>query len=99
MPHQHLTRSEHVGCLGETVQAREQADRRDEIMLYICAYADEKDGPTPSIHEIAQEFKLAYLTVYHHIMKLIIEGRLRQQDGKLIVVGSEWYGPDDAGLR
>jgi len=71
---------------------------RDEIMLYICAYADEKDGPTPSIHEIAQEFKLAYSTVYHHVMKLIIEGRLRQQDGKLIVVGSEWYGPDDAGL-
>lgn len=72
--------------------------RRDEIMLYICTYADEKNGPTPSIREIAQHFKLYYSTVYHHVMKLIIEGRLEKQDGKLVVVGSEWYGPEDAGV-
>jgi hypothetical protein len=69
--------------------------RRDEIMLYICEYAGGKSGPTPSILEIAHHFRLAYSTIYHHIMKLQIEGRLKQEDGKLIVVGSEWYGPED----
>jgi hypothetical protein len=34
-------------------------------------------------------FKLNSKTVYYHVMKLIIEGRLRQERGKL-VVGSEW---------
>ena len=37
---------------------------------------------------------LGYSTTYHHILKLIIEGRLEQRDGKLLVVGSEWYGPE-----
>lgn len=69
--------------------------RRDEIMLFVCEYASEKDGPTPSINEIAQHFGLAYSTVYHHVLKLIIEGRLQQVDGKLCVVGSDWIPPAD----
>ena len=52
--------------MGKAVQATGKLTRRDEIMLYICDYADEKDGPTPSIHEIAQQFKLAYSTVFYH---------------------------------
>jgi hypothetical protein len=28
-----------------------------------------------------------------HVMKLIVEGRLRQERGKLVVVGSEWIEP------
>jgi len=67
--------------------------RRDEIFEFVCNYASEKDGPTPSIREIALNFGLSYSTVYHHTMKLIIEGRLRQEDGKLIVINSEWYPP------
>jgi DNA-binding transcriptional regulator YhcF (GntR family) len=51
------------------------------------------DGPTPSINEIAMHFKLNYKTVYYHVMKLIVEGRLRQERGKLVVVGSEWIEP------
>jgi hypothetical protein len=27
------------------------------------------------------------------VMKLIVEGRLRQERGKLVVVGSEWIEP------
>jgi SOS-response transcriptional repressor LexA len=69
--------------------------RRDEIYDFICAYADEKNGPTPSIREISQSMHLGYSTAYHHILKLIIEGRLEQRDGKLLVVGSEWYGPEN----
>jgi hypothetical protein len=67
--------------------------RRDEIFEWVCRYADEMDGPTPSINEIAVHFRLNYKTVYYHVMKLIIEGRLRQDRGKLVVVGSEWIEP------
>ena len=47
----------------------------------------------PFINEIAQYFELNYKTVYYHVMKLIVEGRLRQERGKLVVVGSEWIEP------
>jgi hypothetical protein len=67
--------------------------RRDEIMAFICDYAGGKDGPTPSINEIAHDMGMAYATAYHHVMKLIIEGRLKQEDSKLCVVGAEWYAP------
>jgi hypothetical protein len=55
------------------------------------------EGPTPSINEIAVHFRLNYKTVYYHVMKLIVEGRLRQDRAKLVVVGSEWIEP--SGLR
>jgi DNA-binding transcriptional regulator YhcF (GntR family) len=51
------------------------------------------ENHTPSINEIAVHFKLNYKTVYYHVMKLIVEGRLRQERGKLVVVGSEWIEP------
>ena len=53
--------------------------------------------PTPSINEIALHFKLNYKTVYYRVTKLIIKGRLRQERGKLVAVGSEWIEP--SGLR
>ena len=67
--------------------------RRDEIFAFIVAYAEELDGPTPSILEIARHFGLNYKTVYYHVMKLVIEGRLRQERGKLVVVDSSWTPP------
>ncbi len=67
--------------------------RRDEIYDWVCQYAAEMDGPTPSINEVAVHFGLNYKTVYYHVMKLIVEGRLRQERGKLVVVGSEWIEP------
>jgi hypothetical protein len=78
---------------------RNNQTRRDEIFEFIIIYAGEKDGPTPSIHEIAGHFKLSYSTIYHHVMKLIIEDRLRQEDGKLIVINSEWYAPPVSSFR
>ena len=48
--------------------------RRDEIFEWVCRYADEMDGPTPSINEIALHFKLNYKTVYYHVMKLLSRG-------------------------
>jgi hypothetical protein len=73
--------------------------RRDEIFEWVCRYADEMDGPTPSINEIAVHFKLNYKTAYCHVMKLIVEGRLRQERGKLVVVGSEWIEPAELPVR
>jgi DNA-binding transcriptional regulator YhcF (GntR family) len=75
------------------VRMPKRRTRRDEIFEWVCRYADEMDGPTPSINEIAVHFKLNYKTVYYHVMKLIIEGLLRQERGKLVVVGSEWIEP------
>ncbi|HML24949.1 MAG TPA: hypothetical protein PKD09_25065 [Aggregatilinea sp.] len=87
-----------MGQLTVTWDAPQRAprsrSRRDDIYDFICAYADEKDGPTPSIREVAKAFGVYYSTAYHHVMKLIIDGRLRQEDGKLIVVGSEWIAPE-----
>jgi DNA-binding transcriptional regulator YhcF (GntR family) len=75
------------------VRMPKRRTRRDEILEWVCRYADEMDGPTPSINEIALHFKLNYKTVYYHVMKLIVEGRLRQERGKLVVVGSERIEP------
>lgn len=68
--------------------------RRQQIYEFICAYADDKNGPTPSIREVSLHFKLAYGTVYSNVMRLIVEGRIIQEDGKLLVVGSEWIPPE-----
>ncbi len=73
--------------------------RRDEIYEWVCLYADEMNGPTPSIREISAHFCLNYKTVYHHVLKLIIEGRLRQERNKLVVVGSEWIEPPRPEVR
>jgi hypothetical protein len=81
-----------VAC-DRPVRRPRRRTRRDEIYECICCYADEMDGRTPSINEIAVHFKLNHKTVYYHVMKLIIEGRLHQEQGKLVVVGSEWIEP------
>ena len=56
------------------------------MSVSFCAVEDSKP------YKIAVHFKLNYKTVYYHVMKLIVEGRLRQERGKL-VVGSEWIEP------
>jgi len=72
---------------------------RDDIMRYICEYAGDKNGPSPSINEISQYLELSYSSTYHHVMRLIVDGKLQQQDGKLCVIGAEWYAPADSGTR
>jgi hypothetical protein len=51
------------------------------------------------MEKIRAHFKLDYKTVCYHAMKLIVEGRLRQERGKLVVVGSEWIEPSDLRVR
>jgi hypothetical protein len=67
--------------------------RREAIYDYIIEYANTLDGPTPSIREVALALGIDYKVTYYHVIKLCAEGRLRQERGKLIVVGSEWIGP------
>jgi hypothetical protein len=50
--------------VGETGARAPARTRRDEIFECVCRYADEMDGPTPSINEIAVHFRLNYKTVY-----------------------------------
>jgi hypothetical protein len=57
------------------------------MSISFCAVEDSKT------YKIAVHFRLNYKTVYYHVMKLIVQGRLRQERGKLVVVGSEWIEP------
>lgn len=67
--------------------------RRLDIFQFIVTYADERDGPTPSIKEIADALAIPYASVYYHVMKLIAHRQLDQRDNKLLVIGSEWIPP------
>jgi hypothetical protein len=65
----------------------------EDIFQFIIDYADSKNGPTPTIWEIAESKRLPYSTVYHHIQKLQIWQRITILDNKLVVNGSEWLPP------
>lgn len=72
--------------------------RRDEIFEFICDYADEHVGNSPTLHELAGIFRvegrlLSYSTVRYHVTLLIAEGRLVRVDGKLVVIRAEWERP------
>lgn len=67
--------------------------QRDRVYAYICAYADEHNGPTPSIREIAAHFDRGYTTIYRHVQRLIEEGRLEMRNGKLSVRDARWTPP------
>lgn len=74
--------------------------RRDQIYAYICAYAKELHGPTPNIREISQHFGFSYSSAYDHVIRLVSDGLLRQDRGKLVVIGSSWREPPEvAALR
>lgn len=67
--------------------------RREEILRFICQYAKENNGVTPSARSIAVAFRLGKTTVLTHITKLVAEGRLAWVDDRLKVVDSEWIEP------
>lgn len=76
--------------------------RRYQILQFIIDYADGHDGPTPSVLEIQRGFnrpedgkQLHYSTIREYIKDLICDGRIRYEDNKLIVIGSDWLPPDD----
>lgn len=66
--------------------------RRDKIVLYIAEYAIDHHN-APSTPEIARNFGIAQQTVYHHMIKLMAEGRLLQLDGKWKLPQAEYIPP------
>lgn len=69
--------------------------RRDELMDYIIGYAQERNGPTPTIRELSEYFQLSYTTTYTHVQQLKRENRLNWIDGKIVIPGSKWIAPED----
>jgi hypothetical protein len=72
----------------------ERGQTREKIFSFICLYADDHGGNSPSILEVSKELDLAYGTVYGHVMRMIARRMLDQRDGKIIVVGAEWNPPN-----
>jgi len=72
--------------------------RREEILRFICRYAKENNGVTPSARSIAAAFRLGKTTVLTHITKLVAEGRLAWVDDRLKVVNSEWIEPPNVDM-
>ncbi len=66
--------------------------RRDEILGYIAEYATDHHN-APSTYEIARAFEIGQKTVYNHLMRLIVEGRLIQTDGKWKIPQAEYIPP------
>jgi len=73
--------------------------RRDEVFNYICGYAGEMNGVTPSMREIARDFDRSYTTIYRHVRQLIKEGRLDIDGRKILIPGSVWLAPDDPRIK
>lgn len=76
--------------------------RREEILVFICAYARENNGVTPSQRDIADQFGLHLKTVQSHLQKLIEEERIalvgRRTQARIRVERSVWEEPDDVPL-
>jgi hypothetical protein len=76
-------------------RAKQSRLKRDEIYDWVCLYADEHHGNSPSLSEIGLAFGIHRQTVYGHILKLIRERRVRYEDNKLVVEYSEWIAPEN----
>lgn len=68
--------------------------RRDEIVCFMAAYIEQHHN-APSSREIAYHFGISQQTAYGHLMRLQIEGRLIQIDGRWKLQGATWEAPDE----
>jgi hypothetical protein len=67
--------------------------KRDTIFVFICRYAFEHNGVTPSYSHIEKTFKLSRGAVRFHIYALVSEHKLFLDDRQIIVEDSEWIPP------
>lgn len=97
-----LWNSFYPGDLMESTPPPPVTTRRDEILIFICMYALENNGVTPSQREIADSFGLHPKTIQTHLQKLIDEGRIdlvgRTPQTRIRVLRSTWEQPDDISL-
>ena len=57
--------------------------RRDQIADWMAAYARTHGEQMPTTQEIADQLEISRTAVDQQITKLILEGRVARQDGKL----------------
>ncbi len=68
---------------------------RARIYEYIRAYAKARNGPTPTIREIACALKIPWSTAHYHVTQLVAAQKLGLEDGKIRVIGARWLDPDE----
>jgi len=81
-------------------QKPKEPTRRDEIMFFICTFAKENNGVTPSVRRIAKTFGLHLSSVQTHIRKLEKENRISwiDEEKRYRVEESTWEEPPDIEL-
>ncbi len=67
--------------------------RRYDVLAYICIYADEHNGVTPSVMNIKRHLVLGRGTVRFHLGELEREGFLKWDDSQIIILDSDWQPP------
>lgn len=74
-------------------EKRRRRTRRDEIFEFICDYAEQNLGVTPSLRIIASHFGISHVTVSNHVWKLRAERRVDWVDSRIKVEDSTWTPP------
>ena len=69
--------------------------RRFQVLEFICEYAIEHNGNSPSTGEIALHFGFNQKTAWRHVNTLERQGYVAYQDGKLVVKDSRWIRPNE----
>jgi len=74
----------------EHIQSNTPILRRDELLMFIALYTQLTHN-APSHRQIGVAFDLSKTTVKNHLFKLEHDGRVRIIDGRLKLIGSEYY--------
>lgn len=66
------------------------------IAEWACVYASTHGGNSPTLQEIADNFKISVVTTWHHVERLQEFGIAERKDGKLVLIGAvfvppQWY--------
>jgi SOS-response transcriptional repressor LexA len=81
-----------------TIRTHQDLRRRDEILQFICLFARENSGVSPSIRVIARHMGLGKSTVAVHLKILEDEERISWVEGRLKVERSTWEEPPDVDI-
>lgn len=60
----------------------------------ILEYAAQFNGNIPPVHFLREKLGYTRFTIYVHLNRLILEGKLDRRDGILVILGAEWKPPD-----
>lgn len=63
------------------------------IVQWMCVYASEHGGNSPTLQEIADQYKVSVVTAWNHVEKLKEFGLVDRVDGKLVLAGAVYVPP------